>query len=247
MSSTALYTDLSDYYDLMCSYIDYEEQSSGALRLFQLFGNGGNSYLDLACGTGAHAEYFLQQGLRVQGLDIHQPMLDIAQKRCAEAVFFQGDMASFTLEEPCDLISCFLYSLHYNNTIDKLQQCIATVHAALNVGGVFCFNAVDKTTINNRDGVTNTVLHQGDELHFSSSWYYSGAGNEQSLKVRIEKKSGAVNQVWNDEHAMVAVSFDQLQQYLLPYFDVHIVEHDYASILPWNEKSGNAIFVCVKN
>jgi ubiquinone/menaquinone biosynthesis C-methylase UbiE len=245
-SATALYTDLSAYYDLMCSYIDYAEQSRAVLRLNRLFGNGGNRYLDLACGTGPHVQHFLQAGFQAQGLDIHPPMLDIAQKRCPDARFFQGDMAGFSVDSPCDIISCFLYSIHYNNTIDKLQKCIARVHAALQAGGMFCFNAVDKTTINNQDGVTNTVLHEGSELHFSSSWFYKGEGDEQALRVRIEKNTRGKSEVWQDEHAMVAVSFVQLQALLQPFFDVHIFEHNYASIVPWAGKSGNALLVCVK-
>src|SRR3990167_11360758 len=39
MSVNALYTDLSDYYDLMCADIDYQTQSHCIHRLQQLFGN----------------------------------------------------------------------------------------------------------------------------------------------------------------------------------------------------------------
>ncbi len=38
-SSTALYTDLSGYYDLMCADINYQQQSQGIDRLQQFFGN----------------------------------------------------------------------------------------------------------------------------------------------------------------------------------------------------------------
>jgi hypothetical protein len=46
--------------------------------------------------------------------------------------------------EPVGRITCFLYSIHYSDTIERLKACIAAVHNALAVGGVFCFNAVDK-------------------------------------------------------------------------------------------------------
>jgi hypothetical protein len=45
---------------------------------------------------------------------------------------------------------------------------------------------------------------------------------------------------------MVAVSFTDLSELLRPYFEVHVLEHDYEKILPWNGTSGNAIFACVK-
>lgn len=45
---------------------------------------------------------------------------------------------------------------------------------------------------------------------------------------------------------MVAFSFDELIDILKPYFEVHVFEHDYEKLLPYNKHSGNAIFTCVK-
>ena len=114
MSVNALYTDLSGYYDLMCADIDYQAQSNSIRRLHQIFGNGGTTHLDLACGTGPHVRYFSDFGYQSNGLDIHQPMLDLAKKRCPEAQFSLQNMSDFNVTEPLDLITCFLYSIHYN-------------------------------------------------------------------------------------------------------------------------------------
>jgi hypothetical protein len=45
---------------------------------------------------------------------------------------------------------------------------------------------------------------------------------------------------------MVAFSFIELKNILAPYFEVHVFEHDYDKIIPWDENTGNAIFTCVK-
>ncbi|MGO3159207.1 MAG: class I SAM-dependent DNA methyltransferase, partial [Halomonadaceae bacterium] len=143
MSVNALYTDLSGYYDLMCVDIDYPAQSNAIRRLHQIFGNGGKNHLDLACGTGPHVRHFIDAGYASSGLDINQPMLDIAAVRCPEAYFSRQDMSTLEVSEPQDLITCFLYSIHYNAGIDKLKACLSKVHRALKPGGIFCFNAVD--------------------------------------------------------------------------------------------------------
>ena len=245
-SSTALYTDLSRYYDLMCADINYREQSEYVRRINQLLGNGGRRYLDLGCGTGPHVRHFIDFGFDCSGLDIHEPMLDIARQRNPEANFFQGDMSGFAVPEPCDLITTFLYSIHYNQNITKLMECISSVHAALSVGGVFCFNAVDKSAITNKGGVRHAVAYEGSEFIFSSNWYYAGDGDGQQLHVRIEKTTHGLTEVWQDEHQMVAVNFQFLQELLKPLFDVYLFEHIYDRIEPWAGSSGNAIFVCVK-
>lgn len=242
----SLYTDLSSYYDLMCADIDYCEQSKHVHRLHQLFGNGGIEYLDIACGTGPHIRHFIDLGYRASGVDINQPMLDIAQQRSPEAHFFQQDMSELQVVQPLDLITCFLYSIHYNQTIAKLQKCIASVHAALNPGGIFCFNAVDKNLIDNRPGIKRKLSYQGSEFCFQSNWYYPGTGEQQQLQLSIEKITEGKTEFWRDQHPMVALSFSQMHELLETYFEVLIFEHDYHTILPWDGVSGNALLIAIK-
>ncbi|WP_207388674.1 class I SAM-dependent DNA methyltransferase [Azotobacter chroococcum] len=246
MSGNALYNDLSGYYDLMCADIDYQAQSHCVHRLQQLFGNGGRRHLDLACGTGPHVRHFIDAGYSGSGLDINQPMLDRAVMRCPEAQFSRQDMCAFTVDEPQDLITCFLYSIHYSGGIDRLKACIASAHHALAANGLFCFNAVDKHRIDNASFATHTARHDDGLFRFSSGWNYAGQGERQSLKLRIERSVAGETQVWHDEHPMVAMSFDELQALLQPYFEVHVFEHDYEKLIPWNGTSGNALFACVK-
>lgn len=246
MSFNALYTDLSGYYDLMCVDIDYPAQSNAIHRLQQIFGNGETAHLDLACGTGPHVRHFIDFGYASSGLDINQPMLDIAATRCPEAQFTLQDMGSFEVSAPLDLITCFLYSIHYNAGIEGLKMCMASVHRALKSGGVFCFNAVDKDKIDNGLFVKHSAKQESDLFTFRSGWHYSGKGEKQSLRLSIEKTNADGTQVWNDEHPMVAVSFTELVTLLEPDFEVHLFEHNYEKIIPWDNTSGNAMFVCVK-
>ncbi len=211
MSANALYTDLSGYYDLMCADIDYQAQSHFIKRLHQIFGNGANTHLDLACGTGPHVRHFINFGYTSSGLDINQPMLDRAAIRCPEAQFTLQNMSEFTVAQQQNLITCFLYSIHYCDGIEKLKACIISVHNALKAGGMLCFNAVDKNTINNDSFVKHTATSENSLFTFSSGWHYSGTGEKQSLKLRIEKTTSDETFIWNDEHPMVALSFTELK------------------------------------
>lgn len=247
MPSNQLYTDLSGYYDLMCADIDYLAQSTGVRRLHQLLGQSGGRHLDLACGTGPHIRHFLDFGYQSQGLDISQPMLDRAAVRCPEAEFTLGDMCHFEFDGPFDLITCFLYSIHYSNDIPRLTSCIANAHRALSTNGVFCFNAVDKNKIDNNLQVTHTAEHEGGFFEFSSGWHYRGHGDKQALRLRITRTAEDKTESWRDEHSMVALTFEEIKDLLEPWFEVHIFEHDYEKIVPWDGHSGNALFACVKN
>ncbi|MBW2941509.1 class I SAM-dependent DNA methyltransferase [Zhongshania aquimaris] len=246
MSDNLLYTDLSTYYDIMCADIDYQAQSDTAHRLWQVFGNQGKKHLDLACGTGPHIRHLIDRGYHSSGLDINQPMLDIAQHHCPEAQFSQQDMCDFRVDVPVDFITCFLYSIHYNSSVIKLQECIRHAHKALTTGGVFCFNAVDKNKIDNYSFTSHTVEQDGNQFVFSSRWYYCGSGEQQALKLSIHKTTLNVTEKWQDEHCMVAVSFEELLALLSPYFEVHVFEHDFEKLVPFSGSTGNALFTCVK-
>jgi ubiquinone/menaquinone biosynthesis C-methylase UbiE len=246
MSTNALYTDLSGYYDLLCTDINYQAQSHGVRRLHQLFGNDGMTHLDIACGTGPHIEHFIDFGYQSSGLDLNQPMLDQAKIRCPTAQFSLQNMCDFIVDQPLDLITCFLYSIHYSGGIEKLKACISSVYHALTDNGVFCFNVVDKNKIDNASFITHHTQQDDSYFKFRSGWHYSGGGDKQLLKLSIEKTTADETEQWHDDHPMVAVSFEQLKTLLTPYFDVHIFEHDYDKIIPWNHRSGNAIFTCIK-
>jgi len=79
----------------------------------KIFGNDGNSHLEY--GTGAQSDISLILTIKSNGLDINQPMLDIAETRLPPKLSFSmQDMAQFSLDhQTVDLITCFLYSIHY--------------------------------------------------------------------------------------------------------------------------------------
>lgn len=229
----------------MCRF-DYQAQSHCIHRLQQLFGNGGTRHLNLACGTGSHVRHFSDAGYSSAWLDINQPMLDKAAMRCPQARFSLQGMCSFTLSAPVDLLTCFLYSIHYSGGVERLKACIASAHGALATDGLFCFNVVDKGKIDNSLFAAHSVENAEGQFTFSSGWSYPGEGEQQALRLRIEKTTAGQTEVWDDEHPMVAVSFAELQALLQPYFAVHVLEHDYEKLIPWDGVSGNALFACVK-
>jgi SAM-dependent methyltransferase len=247
MPKPALYTDLSNYYDLMCSNIDYAEQCAGAYRIHQVFGGGGCEYLDLACGTGPHIEHFLAYGYAATGLDIHAPMLERAALRVPKARFSLQDMTQFTFAQSFDFITCFLYSAHYCYPSSAFLSLLQRVFNVLNPQGVFCFDVVDKNTIANDEGYKHSLLVDDQQFHFSSRWAYCGEGDKLDLHLCIERQMGGQTELWQDLHTMVALDIPTLQRLLEQVgFRVILLERDFTRLVPWGGHTGNIIVVCVK-
>lgn len=243
-----LYSDLAGYYDRFCAAVDYAEQCAFTQRAFACFGSSaGRDYLDLACGTGQHLLHMSDYGFNVSGLDNSREMLTQAAQRVPQAQLLLCDLAAFEHEEAFDLITCFLYSIHYSHPTAALAETLRRAWRALKPGGVFIFNAVDVAGIAASKTV-RTHLREGDsELSFESGWHYSGAGDALELMLGITRTSSQGVERWQDRHTMTAVNFSQLQHLLQEVgFEATFLEHNYDAMLPWDDTGFNAIVVACK-
>lgn len=243
-----LYAELSGYYDQFCAEVDYAGQCAFARRVFHTFAaSGGHQYLDLACGTGQHLLDMQRHGFVPHGLDNSSEMLALAAQRVPDAQLQLCDLAAFAQQDCFDLITCFLYSLHYSHPTVAVQQTLQRSFAALKPGGVLLFNAVDARGIQNDDGITTHLQHGADKLSFQSAWHYRGEGETLDLNLKISRAAVAGSEQWTDHHTMTALTFPQLAALLQAAgFDVTIMEHDYSMLRSWDGASANAIFVACK-
>ncbi len=97
--------------------------------------SGGNTLLDVACGTGIHTGY-LREHYQVEGLDLDERMLEVAREKLPEVTFHQGDMLDFDLHKQFDVITCLFSSIGYVKTVANLDQAIANMAKHLKPGGV---------------------------------------------------------------------------------------------------------------
>lgn len=240
-----LYADLSGYYDLMCDGIDYAAQCAQALRVLSVFGeSGGRACLDLACGTGRHLALLHQAGMACSGLDYSAAMLAQAAQRCPEARLLCADFSGLQADAEYDLITCFLYSLHYSHPVSALRDTLARLYRALRPGGVLLFDCVDMRGIDGRDAVSEARCAEG-ELRFRSGWRYGGSGETLTLAVQIELQSARQPlQQWQEAHAMTALTFPQLALWLAAVgFEVEWLERDFEVLLPLRADRYNALCV----
>lgn len=243
-----LYADLSGHYDRFCADVDYAEQCAFALRAFECFASsGGRDYLDLACGTGQHLLHMQGLGFTPWGLDNSQQMLDQAALRVPGARLLLCDLAAFEQVEAFDLVTCFLYSIHYSHPTAALAETLRRAWRALKPGGLLLFNAVDCRGIRNDNGII-TRLEEGDSrFTFQSGWKYRGEGEVLDLELSIRRDSPAGPREWRDHHTMTAATLPQLQAMLEQAgFEVAALEHDFTALRPWDGASFNAIFAATR-
>ena len=245
--SPPLYADLSHYYDVLCANIDYREQYDFMVRANNIWGTGGKSYLDLACGSGSLLAHFFEGGFSCSGLDLSADMLKLARKRCPTATLMCADMKALSTTQPQDLISCFLYSTHYCASLSAIEQTFTKVFESLAPGGLFCFDAVDKDSIANDEGHFHSIRHQEKDLRFQTRWHYSGQGDVMDLHISIRELQTQQPLHYQDRHTMTAVKIPTLRQLLEDIgFEVFILEHNFGHLNEWQGVNGNVIFCATK-
>ncbi|MBX3010878.1 MAG: class I SAM-dependent methyltransferase [Caldilineaceae bacterium] len=100
--------------------------------------------LDLCCGTGQIARYFLERGYQVVGLDLSAPMLALAQENTqpyldsGQVRFVQADATDFSLDEQFGLVLATFDALNHLPDLPALRQCFACVAAVC--AGYFIFD-----------------------------------------------------------------------------------------------------------
>jgi SAM-dependent methyltransferase len=113
------------------------------------------SVLDLCCGTGQLALYFLERGFRVTGIDLSESMLSYARENTGKyletghAKFLQGDVTHFILDERFGLAVSTYDSLNHLENEEALGGCFRSVFDALVNDGYFIFD------MNTRAGLMN--------------------------------------------------------------------------------------------
>ena len=93
----------------------------------------GKQLLDLGCGGGMQARRYIQLGAIVTGIDVSQPLLEIARKRAPKATFLQMDMRRLSFpKNSFDIVTSSL-AMHYV----PWKKLVKQVHKVLKKNGHF--------------------------------------------------------------------------------------------------------------
>lgn len=243
--SGSLYTDLSAYYDGFCHEVDYGAQAEFAERAFACFGHSeGRACMDLACGTGQLLAQMGARGFTLSGLDNSAEMLAATAVRCPDAELVLCDLAIFSFTSRFDVITCFLYSLHYSHPVAAIRETLIRAYQALKPGGVIMFDLVDCQGITPHNDVITRLEQDGAHFTFQSGWRYSGEGEELALHVSICRDDVNDMQRWTDRHVMTATTITDVHKLMeVAGFEVTILERDFTALRQWDEQSFNVVMV----
>lgn len=133
-----MFSKSAKYYDEIYAAMgkDYPAEAEKARGFIEAHKQSdGNRLLDVACGTGIHANA-LSRFYQVEGLDLDAKMLSVARRKYPAIHFQRGDMTDFDLKSQFDVVSCLFSSIGYVKTKPRLHKAIKNMAQHLVVGGV---------------------------------------------------------------------------------------------------------------
>lgn len=140
MTEEQLYTKFAIYYDLIYENINLHKESDFIKWAVKQHKNSaGNKLLDMACGTGRHAQ-LLKDSFDVMGVDINPEMLKIAREKLPDISFMEEDMKELNLDEKFDVVICMFSAMNYNTTLEEFKKTVENFYNHLNEGGVLVFD-----------------------------------------------------------------------------------------------------------
>ena len=166
--------------------------------------------LELACGTGQLTLPIAREGVRIVGLDLSAPMLDIARGRArgAPVEYVPGDMRDFDLGRRFGLVFIGRNSLLHLHSTEDLLAAFAAIRRHLAPGGIFAFDifnpnvrllarpAGQRFSAFQRETETFGTLSVEETTDYDSAtqvgrarWYVSAPGNRDGWEMQLDLRN----------------------------------------------------------
>jgi SAM-dependent methyltransferase len=126
----------SRFYDLVYAEKPYEAEAAFVSDLLREHGVEGGRLLDVACGTGRHAEAFAAKGFRVTGVDYNAELVAVARARAPSITFLLQDMRRLDTEGGFDAVTTLFDSIGYPIADEGVLEALRSIRAQLRPDGI---------------------------------------------------------------------------------------------------------------
>lgn len=147
-------------------------------------GRHDRSLLDVACGTGQFALWFLARGYTVLGLDLSEHVLRFARDRArgyvddGRADFVAADATAFTVNRSFGLATSLGDLVNLLADAGAVGHCFERVRAAVATGGTFIFDAVTRKGM--WEGFNSVHVLETEDFLFVLRGVYHGGTEARS-------------------------------------------------------------------
>ena len=205
----------SDYYDLIYSNKNYEEEVNYIKRLIDSNSYNSKSMLELGSGTGNHAAYFSKLKYKIHGIDLSKRMVDISKsKKIPNANFYVGDISNFKIDIKFDVCISLFHVISYIKSIPLLKNVLNNISRNLKPGGIFIFDCWNKPAVIKDPPSIRGTKFENENLKIERIAYPENHFEKSITKIDFElkilDKKRNINFVETETHEMRFFSEDEI-------------------------------------
>jgi SAM-dependent methyltransferase len=136
----SVFGEYAGLFDLLYKDRDCNAEAAYVLSLIQEFSDNATTLLDMGCGTGQHANFLSEKGMRVTGVDRSEEIVKRANENYPSLDIRCGDMCDFEADQAFDAITALFHVVSYLTENRELHAAIKTIRNHLNPDGVVVFD-----------------------------------------------------------------------------------------------------------
>jgi SAM-dependent methyltransferase len=142
--------DYSKYYELLYKDKNYSEESTHINNIIKnntsINKNQKKKILELGCGTGLHAISLLKYGYEIDGYDLSDSMIEIANTNkfnspySKQINFYHSDIRDYKSNKKYDVVMSLFHVISYQVSNDDIHKVFKKIKLSLKDGGIFIFD-----------------------------------------------------------------------------------------------------------
>jgi ubiquinone/menaquinone biosynthesis C-methylase UbiE len=223
-----IYKDIAPYYDRLMDGVDYKGWVEYINKICTINHIEPKNILDLGCGTGNPAKYFLENGCFLTGIDGSMEMLKIAKQKLKpyNPLLILSKFHNFMVKSKFNLVVSLFDSL--NNILDEeeLLESFKCVQRSLLNHGLFAF---DMNTPYGLSQMKNATIISKEKVGIYSVWEskYDRSRSIARISVVLFASENGYYRKVEEKHTERGYSFYTLKKLLKRsgFEDISMYEH----------------------
>lgn len=242
------YSAFATVYDIMQYDVDYDKWVQALKEKIKKYKPSTRNILELACGTGTMAIALAQAGFILEGIDLSEDMLVIANQKSQEnhvkLKLYQQDMITFNTKKKYDVIFSMCDGMNYIVEDGDLKKTISNVFNHLGDDGLYIFDLSTLYKLKEIIG-NHTFAETFDEEAYIWENEFHEETNRLNFLLTLFKEEHGHYTRHEEYHVQRAYDVDYVKNVMEDYFDIlEVVDGD--TFEGYSEHSHRICFISKK-
>lgn len=246
------YEGFAYLYDQLMKDVPYEQWVQFIKVQADKYKVEGNTFLDLACGSGELAIRLVEEGYSVTGVDLSSDMLAVAKQKAEKKGYplflVEQDMSELQGIGEFDIIGIFCDSLNYLQAEKDVLETFRGVYSHLKQGGLFLFDIHSLYKMNELF-LDQTYAYNGEEVSYIWLCFPSEYPNSVEHELTFYQLDSNTQQYirYDELHVQRTFPIEQYKNWLLEVgFEILSITADFTNEAP-NDQSERVFFTVRKS